>query len=90
MFEALLYDLLYTRVLGIEEEDLHTVLDEFREGGERHYRNNPSGCSEKAAYDLLEDSPPRSLHQCLFWFTPKRAVGRRVQVYNDQENVSAL
>lgn len=64
MFEALLYEMLYTHVLGIEEEDLHITLDVFRGGGGRRYRNSLSGCSEDAGYDPLEDSAPRSLSLC--------------------------
>lgn len=64
MFEALLYELLYTHVLGIEEEDLHMALDGFRRGGGRRYRNSLSGCSEDASYDPLEDNAPRSLYSC--------------------------
>lgn len=62
MFEALLYELLYTHVLGIEEEDLHMALDGFRGGGGRRYRNSLPGCSEDAGYDPLDDSASRSLY----------------------------
>ncbi|XP_060746900.1 putative bifunctional UDP-N-acetylglucosamine transferase and deubiquitinase ALG13 isoform X2 [Tachysurus vachellii] len=57
--QSLLYEMLYTHVLGIEEEDLHIALDVFRGGGGRRYRNSLSGCSEDAGYDPLEDSAPR-------------------------------
>lgn len=65
VFEALLYELLYTCVLGIEEEDLHVALDGFRGGGGRRYRNSLSVCSEDAGFDPLEDCAPRSFY---IWF----------------------
>ncbi|KAI4884404.1 hypothetical protein NFI96_011243 [Prochilodus magdalenae] len=52
--QSLLYELLYTCVLGIEEEDLRMALDGFRGGG-RRYRNSLSVCSEEAGYDTPED-----------------------------------
>ncbi|XP_066501529.1 putative bifunctional UDP-N-acetylglucosamine transferase and deubiquitinase ALG13 isoform X7 [Hoplias malabaricus] len=52
--QSLLYELLYTRVLGVEEEDLHMALEGFRGGG-RRYRNSLSVCSEDAGYDTPED-----------------------------------
>lgn len=55
---ALLYELLYTQVMGIEEEDLHIALDGFRGGG-RRYRNSMSVCSEDAGYDTPDDRTPR-------------------------------
>ncbi|XP_046724502.1 putative bifunctional UDP-N-acetylglucosamine transferase and deubiquitinase ALG13 isoform X4 [Silurus meridionalis] len=58
--QSLLYELLYTCVLGIEEEDLYMALDGFRGGGGRRYRNSHSGCSEDASYDANEDCAPRS------------------------------
>ncbi|XP_062867752.1 putative bifunctional UDP-N-acetylglucosamine transferase and deubiquitinase ALG13 [Trichomycterus rosablanca] len=56
--QSLLYELLYTQVLGIEEEDLHIALDGFRGGG-RRYRNSMSMCSEDAGYDTPDDRTPR-------------------------------
>lgn len=61
LFTALLYELLYTRVLGIAEEDLHVTMEGFRGGGQR-CRNSLSLCSDDAGYDALEDGGPRSAH----------------------------
>ncbi|XP_017560753.1 putative bifunctional UDP-N-acetylglucosamine transferase and deubiquitinase ALG13 isoform X3 [Pygocentrus nattereri] len=58
MCQSLLYELLYTRVLGIEEEDLHMALEGCRTAG-RRYRNSLSVCSEEAGYDTPEDRGPR-------------------------------
>uniref|UniRef100_A0A672RPZ2 Putative bifunctional UDP-N-acetylglucosamine transferase and deubiquitinase ALG13 n=1 Tax=Sinocyclocheilus grahami TaxID=75366 RepID=A0A672RPZ2_SINGR len=52
--QALLYELLYTRVLGVEEEELQMALEGFKGGG-RRYRNSQSMCSEDAGYDTPED-----------------------------------
>uniref|UniRef100_A0A3P8ZHW8 ubiquitinyl hydrolase 1 n=1 Tax=Esox lucius TaxID=8010 RepID=A0A3P8ZHW8_ESOLU len=52
--QAVLYEVLYTRVLGVEEEELQGALDGFRGGG-RSYRNSLSVCSEDAGYDVPED-----------------------------------
>uniref|UniRef100_A0A3B4DVL3 ubiquitinyl hydrolase 1 n=1 Tax=Pygocentrus nattereri TaxID=42514 RepID=A0A3B4DVL3_PYGNA len=57
MCQSLLYELLYTRVLGIEEEDLHMALEGCRTAG-RRYRNSLSVCSEEAGYDTPEDRGP--------------------------------
>uniref|UniRef100_A0A8C1ZAB7 ubiquitinyl hydrolase 1 n=1 Tax=Cyprinus carpio TaxID=7962 RepID=A0A8C1ZAB7_CYPCA len=57
--QALLYELLYTRVLGVEEEELQVVMEGFKGGG-RRYRNSQSMCSEDAGYDTPEDHPQRS------------------------------
>uniref|UniRef100_A0A8C1ED22 ubiquitinyl hydrolase 1 n=1 Tax=Cyprinus carpio carpio TaxID=630221 RepID=A0A8C1ED22_CYPCA len=67
--QALLYELLYTRVLGVEEEELQVVMEGFKGGG-RRYRNSQSMCSEDAGYDTPEDHPQReewelSGHSCL-------------------------
>lgn len=51
---ALLYELLYTQVLGVEEVELQGALEGFRGGG-RRYRNSLSVCSEDAGYDTPED-----------------------------------
>ncbi|XP_039532331.1 putative bifunctional UDP-N-acetylglucosamine transferase and deubiquitinase ALG13 isoform X7 [Pimephales promelas] len=56
--QALLYELLYTRVLGVEEEELQVALEGFKGGG-RRYRNSQSMCSEDAGYDTPEDRPQR-------------------------------
>lgn len=57
---AILYELLYTRVLGVEEAELQAVLEGFRGGG-RRYRNSLSACSEDAGYDTPEDRAQRLL-----------------------------
>ncbi|KAG9259453.1 serine/threonine-protein kinase pim-3 [Astyanax mexicanus] len=59
--QSLLYELLYTCVLGIEEEDLHMAVDGFRAGG-RRYRNSLSMCSEDGGYETPEDRGSRSAH----------------------------
>ncbi|XP_067278887.1 putative bifunctional UDP-N-acetylglucosamine transferase and deubiquitinase ALG13 isoform X4 [Pseudorasbora parva] len=56
--QALLYELLYSRVLGVEEEELQVALEGFKGGG-RRYRNSHSMCSEDAGYDTPEDRPQR-------------------------------
>ncbi|KAI2651055.1 hypothetical protein H4Q32_019061 [Labeo rohita] len=56
--QSLLYELLYTRVLGVEEEELQVALEGFKGGG-RRYRNSHSMCSEDAGYDTPEDRPQR-------------------------------
>uniref|UniRef100_A0A671QCU9 ubiquitinyl hydrolase 1 n=1 Tax=Sinocyclocheilus anshuiensis TaxID=1608454 RepID=A0A671QCU9_9TELE len=56
--QALLYELLYTRVLGVEEEELQVLMEGFKGGG-RRYRNSQSMCSEDAGYDTPEDRPQR-------------------------------
>ncbi|XP_051733479.1 putative bifunctional UDP-N-acetylglucosamine transferase and deubiquitinase ALG13 isoform X7 [Ctenopharyngodon idella] len=56
--QALLYELLYSRVLGVEEEELQMALEGFKGGG-RRYRNSQSMCSEDAGYDTPEDRPQR-------------------------------
>ncbi|XP_056586609.1 putative bifunctional UDP-N-acetylglucosamine transferase and deubiquitinase ALG13 isoform X3 [Triplophysa dalaica] len=56
--QALLYELLYSHVLGVEEEELHVALEGFRLGG-RRYRNSQSMCSEDACYDAPEERTPR-------------------------------
>uniref|UniRef100_A0A8C2EEC0 ubiquitinyl hydrolase 1 n=1 Tax=Cyprinus carpio TaxID=7962 RepID=A0A8C2EEC0_CYPCA len=52
--QALLYELLYTHVLGVEEEELQMALEGFKGGG-RRYRNSQSICSDDAGYDIPED-----------------------------------
>ncbi|KAK6305672.1 hypothetical protein J4Q44_G00244520 [Coregonus suidteri] len=52
--QALLYELLYTQVLGVEEAEVQGALEGFRGGG-RRYRNSLSVCSEDAGYDTPED-----------------------------------
>ncbi|XP_075209744.1 LOW QUALITY PROTEIN: putative bifunctional UDP-N-acetylglucosamine transferase and deubiquitinase ALG13 [Chanos chanos] len=54
MCQSLLYELLYTRVFGIEEEELQVSLEMFRGGG-RRCRNSMSVCSEEAGYDTPDD-----------------------------------
>ncbi|XP_026886325.2 putative bifunctional UDP-N-acetylglucosamine transferase and deubiquitinase ALG13 [Electrophorus electricus] len=58
MCQSLLYELLYTCVLGVEEDDLHVALDGFRGCG-RRYRASLSVCSEDAGYDTPEDRGSR-------------------------------
>uniref|UniRef100_A0A671QCR1 ubiquitinyl hydrolase 1 n=1 Tax=Sinocyclocheilus anshuiensis TaxID=1608454 RepID=A0A671QCR1_9TELE len=58
--QALLYELLYTRVLGVEEEELQVLMEGFKGGG-RRYRNSQSMCSEDAGYDTPEDRPQSRL-----------------------------
>ncbi|NP_001027008.1 putative bifunctional UDP-N-acetylglucosamine transferase and deubiquitinase ALG13 [Danio rerio] len=52
--QALLYELLYTRVLGVEDDEIQAALEGFKGGG-RRYRNSHSMCSEDASYDTPED-----------------------------------
>ncbi|XP_029910048.1 putative bifunctional UDP-N-acetylglucosamine transferase and deubiquitinase ALG13 isoform X2 [Myripristis murdjan] len=53
--QSILYELLYTRVFGVDEADLHQSMDAFRVGG-RRYRNSPSACSDgDMGYELPED-----------------------------------
>ncbi|XP_073790812.1 putative bifunctional UDP-N-acetylglucosamine transferase and deubiquitinase ALG13 isoform X29 [Danio rerio] len=56
--QALLYELLYTRVLGVEEDEIQAALEGFKGGG-RRYRNSHSMCSEDASYDTPEDRSQR-------------------------------
>ncbi|CAL8389973.1 unnamed protein product [Arctogadus glacialis] len=57
--QSMLYELLYTRVFGVEEADLCQALEAFRVGG-RRYRNSPSACSDgDLGYDTPEDPPHR-------------------------------
>ncbi|KAM9437181.1 UDP-N-acetylglucosamine transferase subunit ALG13-like isoform 2-T2 [Salvelinus alpinus] len=52
--QALLYELLYTQVLGVGEAEVQGALEGFHGGG-RRYRNSLSVCSEDAGYDTPED-----------------------------------
>uniref|UniRef100_A0A8C7JGH5 UDP-N-acetylglucosamine transferase subunit ALG13 n=1 Tax=Oncorhynchus kisutch TaxID=8019 RepID=A0A8C7JGH5_ONCKI len=52
--QALLYELLYTQVLGVGEAEVQGALEGFHGGG-RRYRNSLSVCSEDAGYDIPED-----------------------------------
>uniref|UniRef100_UPI003AABAF7E putative bifunctional UDP-N-acetylglucosamine transferase and deubiquitinase ALG13 n=1 Tax=Centroberyx gerrardi TaxID=166262 RepID=UPI003AABAF7E len=57
--QSILYELLYTRVFGVEEADLHQAMDSFRVGG-RRYRNSSSACSDgDIGYDTPEDRAQR-------------------------------
>ncbi|KAL4594030.1 putative bifunctional UDP-N-acetylglucosamine transferase and deubiquitinase ALG13 [Arapaima gigas] len=58
--QALVYELLYCRVMGVEEGELHGALESFRCGG-RRCRNSVSMCSEDAGYDTPDDRSPRSV-----------------------------
>ncbi|KAJ3598274.1 hypothetical protein NHX12_001785 [Muraenolepis orangiensis] len=55
--QSVLYELLYTRVLGVDEVDLNQALDNFRG---RRYRNSPSACSDG---DLGYDNPDDPLQR---------------------------
>ncbi|XP_061103515.1 putative bifunctional UDP-N-acetylglucosamine transferase and deubiquitinase ALG13 isoform X1 [Conger conger] len=58
MCQSLLYELLYCRVLGVEEGEVQVALEGFRGGG-RRYRNSLSVCSEDAGYDAPDDRGQR-------------------------------
>uniref|UniRef100_A0A8C9V877 ubiquitinyl hydrolase 1 n=1 Tax=Scleropages formosus TaxID=113540 RepID=A0A8C9V877_SCLFO len=58
--QALVYELLYCRVMGVEEGEVHSALESFRCGG-RRYRNSASMCSEDAGYDTPDDRSQRSV-----------------------------
>lgn len=54
MGAALLYELLYTRVFGVEEAELSLASEAFRLGG-RRYRNSLSMCSDMdVGYEMPE------------------------------------
>uniref|UniRef100_A0AAY4A2E7 ubiquitinyl hydrolase 1 n=1 Tax=Denticeps clupeoides TaxID=299321 RepID=A0AAY4A2E7_9TELE len=59
--QSLLYDVLYVRVLAIEEDKLQSAMEVFRCGG-RRYRNSISACSEDAGYDTPEERRSSSPH----------------------------
>uniref|UniRef100_A0A8C6KI13 ubiquitinyl hydrolase 1 n=1 Tax=Nothobranchius furzeri TaxID=105023 RepID=A0A8C6KI13_NOTFU len=53
--QSLLFELLYTQVFGLEEEELSLAMEAFKMGG-RRYRNSLSVCSDiDVGYDTLED-----------------------------------
>ncbi|XP_048851134.1 putative bifunctional UDP-N-acetylglucosamine transferase and deubiquitinase ALG13 isoform X2 [Brienomyrus brachyistius] len=52
--QALLYQLLYCKVLGVDDCEVQAALDTFRSAG-RRYRNSLSLCSEDAGYDTPDD-----------------------------------
>ncbi|XP_015226921.1 PREDICTED: putative bifunctional UDP-N-acetylglucosamine transferase and deubiquitinase ALG13 [Cyprinodon variegatus] len=57
--QSLLYELLYTRVFGVEGAELCQAMEAFRAGG-RRYRNSPSVCSDvDVGYDAPEDRAHR-------------------------------
>ncbi|MEQ2207759.1 hypothetical protein XENOCAPTIV_018091, partial [Xenoophorus captivus] len=57
---ALLYELLYTQVFGVEGAELGQAMEAFRVGG-RRYRNSLSVCSDiDVGYDTPEDRAHRS------------------------------
>lgn len=59
MCVAVLYELLYTQVFGVEEAELSQAMEAFRVGG-RRYRNSPSVCSDvDVGYDTPEDRGQR-------------------------------
>ena len=63
---ALLYELLYTQVFGVEEAELCQAMEAFRVGG-RRYRNSPSMCSDiDIGYDTHEDRTHRYTHTHTF------------------------
>lgn len=58
MCAALLYELLYIRVFGVEEAELSQAAEAFRLGG-RRYRNSLSMCSDMdVGYEIPES------HRC--------------------------
>lgn len=62
---ALLYELLYTQVFGLEEAELCHAMEAFRVGG-RRYRNSPSVCSD---IDVGYDTPEDRSHRCVYVHT---------------------
>ncbi|XP_077575280.1 putative bifunctional UDP-N-acetylglucosamine transferase and deubiquitinase ALG13 [Stigmatopora nigra] len=57
--QAVVYELLYAKVLGCEEAELSQAVEAFKAGG-RRYRNSPSVCSDvDVAYDLGEERARR-------------------------------
>ncbi|XP_077427490.1 putative bifunctional UDP-N-acetylglucosamine transferase and deubiquitinase ALG13 isoform X2 [Vanacampus margaritifer] len=53
--QAVVYELLYTKVFGCEEAELCQATEAFKVGG-RRYRNSPSMCSDvDFGYDVAED-----------------------------------
>ncbi|CAF93332.1 unnamed protein product [Tetraodon nigroviridis] len=57
--QSLLYELLYTRVFGVEEAELCQAMEAFKVAG-RRYRNSPSMCSDvDVGYDTPEDRSQR-------------------------------
>lgn len=56
---ALLYELLYTQVFGVEGVELWQAMETFRAGG-RRYRNSLSVCSD---VDVSYDAPEDRLHR---------------------------
>ncbi|XP_039622481.1 putative bifunctional UDP-N-acetylglucosamine transferase and deubiquitinase ALG13 isoform X1 [Polypterus senegalus] len=57
--QALLYEILYKDVFGIEEEEIIYALEAFHTGG-RRYRNSMSVGSEDASFDACEEKNQKS------------------------------
>ncbi|MGH0190778.1 UNVERIFIED_CONTAM: hypothetical protein FKN15_049681 [Acipenser sinensis] len=58
---AVLYEVLYKNVFGIEEEEIHSALDGYHGSGGRQYRNSSSMCSEDANFKTSDEKNHRSL-----------------------------
>ncbi|MGH0181508.1 UNVERIFIED_CONTAM: hypothetical protein FKN15_007202 [Acipenser sinensis] len=57
---AVLYEVLYKDVFGIEEEEVHSALDVFHGSGGRRYRNSSSMCSEDANFKTSDEKNHKS------------------------------
>ncbi|XP_058860901.1 putative bifunctional UDP-N-acetylglucosamine transferase and deubiquitinase ALG13 isoform X2 [Acipenser ruthenus] len=53
--QAILYEVLYKDVFGIEEEEIHSALDVFHGSGGRRYRNSSLMCSEDANFETSDN-----------------------------------
>ncbi|MGH0143542.1 UNVERIFIED_CONTAM: hypothetical protein FKN15_035218 [Acipenser sinensis] len=58
--QAVLYEVLYKDVFGIEEEEVHSALDVFHGSGGRRYRNSSSMCSEDANFKTSDEKNHKS------------------------------
>ncbi|XP_058845029.1 putative bifunctional UDP-N-acetylglucosamine transferase and deubiquitinase ALG13 isoform X2 [Acipenser ruthenus] len=58
--QAVLYEVLYKDVFGIEEEEIHCALDVFHGSGGRRYRNSSSMCSEDANFETSDEKNHKS------------------------------
>ncbi|MGH0121032.1 UNVERIFIED_CONTAM: hypothetical protein FKN15_049407 [Acipenser sinensis] len=58
--QAVLYEVLYKDVFGIEEEEIHSALDVFHGSGGRRYRNSSSMCSEDANFKTSDEKNHKS------------------------------
>ncbi|MGH0186115.1 UNVERIFIED_CONTAM: hypothetical protein FKN15_027259 [Acipenser sinensis] len=59
--QAILYEVLYKNVFGIEEEEIHSALDGYHGSGGRQYRNSSSMCSEDANFKTSDEKNHKSL-----------------------------